>query len=35
MYSADGEYIPFISNVECSGPVEYWLSAIGKFRKFV
>ncbi|XP_026819508.1 dynein heavy chain 2, axonemal-like [Rhopalosiphum maidis] len=28
MYSADGEYIPFISNVECSGPVEYWLSTV-------
>lgn len=30
MYSADGEYVPFTSRVKCSGPVEHWMSSIGK-----
>lgn len=35
MYSADGEYVPFTSRVKCSGPVEHWLSTVGKFCKLV
>lgn len=35
MYSADGEYVPFIRRVLCTGPVELWLSQIGNFLKLI
>lgn len=29
MYSADGEYVPWFSEVSCTGPVEIWFGNIG------